>query len=172
MPRGQHDGSLRPYSRLSRPEPILFFRSSSSSVLTRLSGPLFRPLLLRKSDSAGNALLDIIREILMNICKGPDGWNNITYTILWSPLSLVSTRKIKELLEIKSNGSGLQSRDCSCRGSVTLTSWHPRFPKVGTNFAGSRSVGIVRSRTQDTEVFLVFYYCRIKSGIHFMLSSY
>jgi hypothetical protein len=36
--RGQHDGSLRPYSRLSRPEPLLFLSSSASVVLTRLSG--------------------------------------------------------------------------------------------------------------------------------------
>jgi hypothetical protein len=37
--RGQRDGSLRPYSRLSRPEPLLFLPSSSPIVLTRLSGP-------------------------------------------------------------------------------------------------------------------------------------
>jgi hypothetical protein len=34
-----HDGSLRPYSRLFRPEPLLFPSSSSSLVLTGLSGP-------------------------------------------------------------------------------------------------------------------------------------
>jgi hypothetical protein len=33
------DGSLRPYSLISRPEPLLFLPSSSSVVLTRLSGP-------------------------------------------------------------------------------------------------------------------------------------
>jgi hypothetical protein len=32
--RDQHNGSLRPYSRLSRPEPILFPPSTSSIVLT------------------------------------------------------------------------------------------------------------------------------------------
>jgi hypothetical protein len=42
-PRGQRDESLRPYSRLSRPEPLLFLPSSSSVVLTRLSGPHCRP---------------------------------------------------------------------------------------------------------------------------------
>jgi hypothetical protein len=36
--RGQRNRCLRPYSRLSRPEPILFLPSSSSVVLTRLSG--------------------------------------------------------------------------------------------------------------------------------------
>jgi hypothetical protein len=45
---------LRPYSRFSRPEPLLCLSSSSSVVLTRLSGPVPNPLLLRKSGSAGN----------------------------------------------------------------------------------------------------------------------
>jgi hypothetical protein len=39
VPRGQRDGSLQPYSRLYRPESLLFLSSSSSVVLTRLSGP-------------------------------------------------------------------------------------------------------------------------------------
>jgi hypothetical protein len=43
VPRGQRDGSLRRYSRLSRPEPLLFLSSSSSVVITRLSGPRSRP---------------------------------------------------------------------------------------------------------------------------------
>jgi hypothetical protein len=42
------------YSRISRPEPLLFLSSSSSVVLTRLSGPVPDPLLLGKSGSAGN----------------------------------------------------------------------------------------------------------------------
>jgi hypothetical protein len=41
--RGQHDGSLRLYSQISRPELLLFLSSSSSIVLTRLSGPRSRP---------------------------------------------------------------------------------------------------------------------------------
>jgi hypothetical protein len=39
VPRGQRDGSLWPYSRVSRPEPLRFLPSSSSVVVTRLSGP-------------------------------------------------------------------------------------------------------------------------------------
>jgi hypothetical protein len=39
---GQLGGYLRPYSRLYRPEPLLFLSSSSSVVLMRLSGPLSR----------------------------------------------------------------------------------------------------------------------------------
>jgi hypothetical protein len=46
--RGQRDGSFRPYSRFSRQEPLLFLSSSSSVVLTRLSGPLPDILLLGK----------------------------------------------------------------------------------------------------------------------------
>jgi hypothetical protein len=45
------------------------------------------------------------------------------------PLSLVSTTE--ELLEIKSRGSGLESRDYG-RGDVVLTA------QVGTNFADGR----------------------------------
>jgi hypothetical protein len=41
MPRGQRDGSLQTYSRLSRPEPLIYLPSTSSVVLTRLSGPRF-----------------------------------------------------------------------------------------------------------------------------------
>jgi hypothetical protein len=39
---------LRPYSRFSRPEPLLFLSSSSSIVLTRLSGPHYRPTTSQK----------------------------------------------------------------------------------------------------------------------------
>jgi hypothetical protein len=40
---GQRDKSLRPYSRISRPEQLLFLPSSSSVALTRLSGPRSKP---------------------------------------------------------------------------------------------------------------------------------
>jgi hypothetical protein len=40
--RGQCDGLLRSYCWFSRPEPLLFLPSSSSIVLTRLSGPRSR----------------------------------------------------------------------------------------------------------------------------------
>jgi hypothetical protein len=46
--RGQRDGFLLPYSRLSRPEPLLFLPSSSSIVLKRLSGPRSRPTTSQK----------------------------------------------------------------------------------------------------------------------------
>jgi hypothetical protein len=44
----------RPYSPISRPEPLLFLPSRSSIVLTSLSGPVSDSLLLRKSGRAGN----------------------------------------------------------------------------------------------------------------------
>jgi hypothetical protein len=39
---GQRDWSPLPYSRISRPDPLLFLSSSSSVVVTRLSGPRSR----------------------------------------------------------------------------------------------------------------------------------
>jgi hypothetical protein len=46
--RGQRSGSPRLYSRFSSPEPLLFLPSSSSIVLTRLSGPRSRPTTSQK----------------------------------------------------------------------------------------------------------------------------
>jgi hypothetical protein len=57
VPRVQRGGSLRPYSRISRPEPLLFLPSSSSVVPTRRVDPVPDPLLLRESGSAGNRTL-------------------------------------------------------------------------------------------------------------------
>jgi hypothetical protein len=55
VPRGQRDGSLRPYSWFSRPKSLLFLSSSSSVVYSRgWVDPVPDPLLLRKSDRTGN----------------------------------------------------------------------------------------------------------------------
>jgi hypothetical protein len=49
VPRGQRDESPWPYFKISRPDPLLFFFSSSSSVvLTRLSGPHSRLTVTQK----------------------------------------------------------------------------------------------------------------------------
>jgi hypothetical protein len=52
------DGSLLPYSQISRPERLLFLPNSSSIVLTRLSGPRSTHT-VRKSGSAGNRTQDL-----------------------------------------------------------------------------------------------------------------
>jgi hypothetical protein len=44
VPRGQRDESLRPYSRISRPKPLLLLQNSSSVALTRLGGLRSRPI--------------------------------------------------------------------------------------------------------------------------------
>jgi hypothetical protein len=49
MSRGQLGGPLLPYSRISRPDPLLFLSSCSSVVITRLSGPRNLGLNQRKS---------------------------------------------------------------------------------------------------------------------------
>jgi hypothetical protein len=54
------------------------------------------------------------------------------------PLSLVFT--IRELLERKSSGSGLEIREYGRRGSDTMTTWHPQSAKVGTNFADKQQL--------------------------------
>jgi hypothetical protein len=87
------------------------------------------------------------------------------------PLSLVST--IEELLGRKSSGSGLENReydrrDPSRRARGTL---YPQKLALTSPTRGGHSVGIVRSRTQATEV---FYLSEVKSPltyIHFLRHS-
>jgi hypothetical protein len=43
VPHGQDDGALRPYSRFSRQEPLLFYQVAPQLSSTRLSGPRSRP---------------------------------------------------------------------------------------------------------------------------------
>jgi hypothetical protein len=75
------------------------------------------------------------------------------------PLSLMST--IEELLERKSNGSGLENQDYDRWGSAALTTQHPSIRKklvLTSPTSCGRSVGIVRSRTQATEFVYLFVY--------------
>jgi hypothetical protein len=90
--------------------------------------------------------------------RGPtfDSWR---YQVFWEivglergPFSLVST--IEELLGRKSSGFGLEIREYSRKGSVTLTMRHPLSTKVVIIFTDHGcSVCIVRSRTKATEFF-------------------
>jgi hypothetical protein len=56
VPRGQRDESLRPYSLISRSEPLLFLPRSSSYLLAMLMDPVPDPLLLRTFGDAGNII--------------------------------------------------------------------------------------------------------------------
>jgi hypothetical protein len=54
VPRGQCDGPLRPYSRLSRLEPLIFLLSSPQLYSRGWVDPVPDTQLLTKSASAGN----------------------------------------------------------------------------------------------------------------------
>jgi hypothetical protein len=90
------------------------------------------------------------------------GFNFRRYQIFWEvaglergSLSLMSTTE--ELLKRKSSGSGLENRDCGCKDPPRWPGDTPLLAKVCTNVADKRrSVGIVRSRTQDTEFLVSF----------------
>jgi hypothetical protein len=71
------------------------------------------------------------------------------------PFCLLST--IEELLGRTSSGSGLESREYDCwdqsrwpRGTL-----YPQKLALTSPTSGGGSVGIVRSRTQSTEVFFI-----------------
>jgi hypothetical protein len=59
--RGQRDEPLRLYSRLPRPEPLLLLSSSSSVVLTRLTGP--RNILVDTMKENTETLTDASKEV-------------------------------------------------------------------------------------------------------------
>jgi hypothetical protein len=70
----------------------------------------------------------------------------------WDTLSLMST--VVELLERKSNSSGVENPDYDNRGSAMLTTRHPSISQrllLTSPTSGSRSVGIVRLQTQAME---------------------
>jgi hypothetical protein len=72
------------------------------------------------------------------------------------PLSLVSTNE--ELLEGNSSSSGIENReyDGGIRCTDHATPLYPQKLALISPTSGGRSVGIVRSRTEATEVFFFF----------------
>jgi hypothetical protein len=74
------------------------------------------------------------------------------------PLSLVST--IEELLECKSSGSCLESREYGRRDPSRWPrgTFYPQTLALTSLTSGGRSVGIVRSRTKATEFVFVFLF--------------
>jgi hypothetical protein len=74
----------------------------------------------------------------------------------WGPLNLVSTTE--ELLERKSSDSDLENHKYGRKDLVTLTILYQLKLALTSLTSGSRSVGIVRSRTQATDFsFFLFY---------------
>jgi hypothetical protein len=81
------------------------------------------------------------------------------------PFSLVSTTE--ELLERKSSGSDLQIREYGRGGSVTLTPWYyPQKLVLTSPTSDGRSVGIIRLRTQDTELSFVLVMHHRQNPLH------
>jgi hypothetical protein len=97
------------------------------------------------------------------------GFDSRRYQIIWEvvglerdPLSLVSTTE--ELLEIKSNGSGLENRDYGHKDSSRWQrgTLYPQQLTLTSSISGGRSVGIVRSRTQTMEFLRLIWENNIK----------
>jgi hypothetical protein len=105
--------------------------------------------------------------------KGPI-FDSRRYQIFWEvvglergQLNLVSTTE--NLLERKNSGSGLESReygrgDPLCWQRITL---YPQKLALTSSTSGSRSVGMVRSRTKVTSLllFVIFYF------LHFLTAG-
>jgi hypothetical protein len=104
------------------------------------------------------------------------GFDSRRYQIFWEvvgleqgPLSLVSTTE--ELLERKSSGSGLESREY-CRRDPSRRPHGTLYPKklaLTSPTSGGRSVGIVRSRTQATEFSLALVLSYQTDHCHFFI---
>jgi hypothetical protein len=104
--------------------------------------------------------------------SGSLGFDSRNYLIIWEvvglalgPLSLVRTTE--ELLEKKSSGSGLESLKYGRRGSTVLTTRHLSIRKGWHYLRRQATMAIVRSRTHDTEFFIIIMQCIILEVIYF-----
>jgi hypothetical protein len=123
-----------------------------------------------------NFISDFI--IMLSICQScwlqiqSSGIYSRRYQIFWQvvglergPLSLVST--IEELLERKSSGSGLDTREY-CRRDTwrwPRSTLYPQKSALNSPTGGGRSVGIANTLTQTTEYFLNQEYNPRPSGL-------
>jgi hypothetical protein len=137
------------------------------------ASPCFRPFWIRKlSDKCLHTLtlLYISRPSLWS--SGQSSWLRIQrsgfdsrhYQVFWEvvgqerdPLSLMSTNE--ELFGRKNSGYGLENRNYDCR---VPQSWPRNIPSNRKKLAltspttGGRSIGIVRSPTKATELFISY----------------
>jgi hypothetical protein len=84
-------------------------------------------------------------------------------------LNLMST--IEELLERKSNGYGLESREYGRRDPSLWPrgTFYPQKLALTSPTCGCRSVDIVRSRTQATEFLVGYGRCILTTELNFIL---
>jgi hypothetical protein len=134
--------------------------SDLSDILQNVFIGLYRLWIQTQSVTAWPLVWSSGRSSWLQIQRS--GFDFLRYQIFWEvvglergPLSLVSI--IQELLGRKISGSGLEIREY---GRRDLSRWPHRIPypqmlALTSPTSGSRSVGIVRSRTQTTEFCLV-----------------
>jgi hypothetical protein len=129
VPRGQRDGSLRPYSRFSRQEPLLFYEVAPQLYSGGWVGPVPEPLLSFSSGSAGNRTQDpwICSQELWPLDQDPIPKKTLFCCFLnlvtmsskiekktsgcFFPPFDVNCSIIEKLLRRKSSGSGLDNRE-------------------------------------------------------------
>jgi hypothetical protein len=135
----------RPYSRISRPELLLFFPSSSSVVLTRLSGPRSRPTTFFFLVVPGTyfvKLNKLLRERLHSIR---------IYHKLITKVSMLQ----RISWQCTSNGFSRNSKPCiESEGSLQCSQHFatgPFLSRTSRNLIANNSVASVRERTIPTE---------------------
>jgi hypothetical protein len=117
--RGRRDGSIRLYSRFSRPKPLIFLPSSSSIEITRLSGSCSKPAAFQKIwyRRKSNPDLCICRQELSTLDHRGD--------------PQVSTKKFKILNSVSVSKLGSKAALLSItQRSHSGCGWEPRW-KMG-----------------------------------------
>jgi hypothetical protein len=131
MPRGQRDESLRPYSQMSIPEPLLFFQVAPQLYTRRRVDPVPNPLLLRKSASTGYRT-----RIFGSVARNTDHWTTEMICLIclsfnnssldgWSAVSMNEPQRISSGLQSEGRLQDLRLPCWSCR---KLTFWRNVSP--------------------------------------------